>query len=230
MEAGVLIAIIGGTATVTTTIVAGIFKLLEFRKKKAEDSEKREPLTQIKLFEKDLFSKSEYWVNYTMKRLGFEQGDRNWLYETIMKCKIETIAKKSKEFIEQNDLNQMSNIKFENCVFALISEIIEEYNSAIKIEFRNHFGKNKGEKIFALVMDKQPTKESQSMGFNVWHATTITYMEKSIKDHCDAYYPTNVEKMTVILDEFKTAISSAYAHLFKTFSNFNGELDYLLYL
>ncbi len=79
-------------------------------------------------------------------------------------------------------------------------------------------------------MDKQPTKESQSMGFNVWHATTITYMEKSIKDHCDAYYPTNVEKMAVILDEFKTAISSAHAHLFKTFSNFNGELDYLLFL
>lgn len=230
MEAGVLIAIIGGTATVTTTIVAGVFKLLENRKRRLEESEKGEPLTQIKLFEKDLFSKSEYWVNYTMKRLGFEQGDRNWLYETIMKYKIETIAKKSKEFIEQNDLNQMSSVKFENGIFALISEIIEEYNSAIQTEFKNHFGKNKGEKIFSLVMDKQPTKESQSIGFNVWHATTITYMEKSIKDHCDAYYPTNVEKMAVILDEFKTAISSAHAHLFKTFSNFNGELDYLLFL
>jgi len=230
MEAGVLIAIIGGTATVTTTIVAGIFKLLENRKRRLEESEKGEPLTQIKLFEKDLFSKSEYWVNYTMKRLGFEQGDRNWLYETIMKYKIETIAKKSKEFIEQNDLNQMSSVKFENGIFALISEIIEKYNSAIQTEFKNHFGKNKGEKIFSLVMDKQPTKESQSIGFNVWHATTITYMEKSIKDHCDAYYPTNVEKMAVILDEFKTAISSAHAHLFKTFSNFNGELDYLLFL
>lgn len=230
MEAEVLIAIIGGTVTVTTAIVTGIFKLLEFRKKKAEDSKKVEPLTQMKLFEKDLFSKSEYWVNYTMKRLGFEQGDRNLLYETIMRCKIETIAKKSKEFIEQNDLNQMSSVKFENGIFALISEIIEEYNSAIQTEFRNHFGKNKGDKIFSLVMDKQPTKESQSVGFNVWHATTITYMEKSIKDHCDAYYPNNVEKMAVILDEFKTAISSAHAHLFKTFSNFNGELDYLLFL
>jgi len=230
METEVLVTIIGGTVTVTTAVVAGIFKLLENRRKKTDEASKKEPITQIKLFEKDLFSKSEYWVNYTIKRLGFEQGDRNWIYETIMRCKIETIAKKSKEFLEQNNLLDMSNIKFENAIFALISEIIEEYNTLIKEEFKEYFGKSKGEKIFVLVMDKQPTKESQSVGFNVWHAPTVTYMEKSIKDHCDAYYPNNVEKMSVVLDEFKTAISATHAHLYKTFENFNGELDYLLCL
>jgi hypothetical protein len=79
-------------------------------------------------------------------------------------------------------------------------------------------------------MDKQSTRESQSVGFNVWHAPTVTYMENSIKDHCEAFYPNNIEKMSVILDEFNCAISAAHAHLFKTFANFNGELDHLLYL
>jgi len=124
----------------------------------------------------------------------------------------------------------LSNTKFENLIFALISDIIEEYNRLIEEEFKKKFGKNKGEKIYALVMDKQPTKESQSVGFNVWHAPTVTYMEKSIADHCAAYYPNNVEKMDMILDEFKTAIGAAHTHLFKTFSNFNGELNYLLLL
>jgi len=230
METEVLVAIIGGTATLTTVIVTGIFKLLENRKKKVEEASKREPMTQIKLFEKDLFSKSEYWISYTIKRLGFEQGDRNWIYETIMKCKIEAVSKKSKKFIEDNDLLEMSNIKFENSIFSLISEIVDEYNSTIKEDFQKYFGNSKGERIYSLVMDKQPTKESQSVGFNVWHAATITYMEKSIKDHCDAYYPNNVEKMSVILDEFRTAINAAHTHLYKMFANFNGELDYLLCL
>ena len=228
MEVEVLIAIIGGTVTVTTAIVTGIFKLLENRKKKNEENSKRDPITQLSLFEKELFSKYEYWINYTIKRLGFEVGDRNWIYETIMRCKIESIVKKSREFLENNNLLELSNIKFENSVFALISEIIEEYNLMIKKEFKEYFGKNKGEKIFSLIMDKQPTKESQSMGFNVWHEPTITYMEKAIKDHCDAFYPNNVEKMSVVLDEFKTGISSTHAHLFKTFGNFNGELDCLI--
>lgn len=230
METEVLVAIIGGTVTVTTAIVAGTFKFLENRKKKAEEASKREPMTQIKLFEKDLFSKSEYMINYTIKHLGFESGDRNWIYETIMRNKIGTIVHKSKEFIEQNDLMDISDNKFENSVFTLISEIIDEYNSAIKEDFKEYFGKNKGEKIFSLVMDKQPTKESQSVGFNTWHAPTVTYMEKSIKDHCDAYYPNNIERMSVVLDIFRTAISSAHAHLYKMFANFNGELDYLLCL
>jgi hypothetical protein len=182
------------------------------------------------LFEKDLFSKSEYWINYTVKRLGFQQGDRNWIYETIMKIKIEVVAKKSKQFLEDNDLMSLSDTKFENLIFTLVSDIIEEYNEKIKSEFKSYFGKSKGEKIYSLVMDKQPSKESQSMGFNVWHAPTITYLEKSIKDHCDSYYPNNVEKMDMILDEFKSAIGAAHTHLYKTFSNFNGELDYLLCL
>jgi len=230
MENEVLTAIIGATAVISSTIVAGVFKILEIRKKKIEDANKREPLTQIRLFEKDLFSKSEYWVNYTIKRLGFEQGDRNWIYETIMRVKIETVSSKSKKFLEQNDLMSLSNSKFENLIFSLISETIEEYNSIIREEFKEYFGKNKGEKIFDLVMDKQPTKESQSIGFNVWHVPTITYLEKSIADHCASYYPNNVEKMDMILDEFKSVIGSAHSHLYKTFSNFNGELNYLLLL
>ena len=230
MGSEVLVAIIGATAAITSAIVAGVFKILETRKNKNSESQKREPMSQIKLFEKDLFSKSEYWINYTIKRLGFEQGDRNWIYETIMRNKIETISKKCKEFIEVNDLNELSESRFQNMIFTLISEIIEEYNAGIKKDCMAYFGKNKGEKIFSLVMDKQSTKESQSVGFNIWHAPTVTYMEKSIKDHCDAYYPNNVEKMSVILDEFNCAVSAAHAHLFKTFGNFNGELDHLLYL
>jgi hypothetical protein len=230
MEKEVLAAVIGATATVSATIVAGIFTLVGVRRKKKEEKLKKEPLTQISLFEKDLFSKSEYWINYTIKRLGFQQGDRNWIYETIMRVKIETIARKSKEFIEDNDLMSLTDSKFENLIFTLISDIIEDYNAGIKQEFKGYFGKNKGEKIFNLVMDKQPSKESQSMGFNVWHAPTVTYLEKSIKDHCDAYYPNNVEKMDMILDEFKSAIGAAHTHLFKTFSNFNGDLDHLLEL
>lgn len=226
----VLVAIIGATAVISSTIVTGIFKIIEFRKKKNQENERVEPITQIKLFEKELFSKSEYLINYTIKRLGFEQGDRNWIYETIMRVKIETITKMSKEFIEEYDLMALSDTKFENLIFLLISEIIEKYNKLVKEEFKTYFGKNKGEKIFNLVMDKQPTKESQSMGFNVWHSPTVTYLEKSIKDHCDSYYPNNVEKMDMILDEFKSAIGAAHTHLFKTFSNFNGELDHLLYL
>ena len=230
MSNEVLAAVIGATAVISSTIVAGIFKILEYQKKKKDEKSGQEPLTQLKLFEKELFSKSEYWVNYTVKRLGFQQGDRSWIYETIMKIKINTITKKTKEFLEQNDLISLTDIKFENLVFCLISEIIDEYNRLIKEEFVNNFGKSKGERIFTLVMDKQPTKESQSVGFNVWHATTITYMEKSIKDHCQAYYPNNIERMEMIIDEFKCAINAAHTHLYKTFANFNGELDYLLCL
>lgn len=230
MEKEVLVAIIGGVVAITTVIVTGIFKILENRRKKQEEAGKREPITQIKLFEKELFSKSEYWVNYTIKRLGFEKGERNWIYETIMRIKIETVARLSKKFLEENDLMTVNNNKFENLIFTLVSEIIDEYNTLIKEEFKSHFGKNKGDKIFELVMNKQSTKESQSIGFNVWHAPTITYLEKSLKDHCDAYYPNNVDKMEMILDEFKSALGAAHTHLFKTFGNFNGELDYLLYL
>lgn len=228
MEKEVLIAIIGGTVAVTTTIVTGIFKLLEIRKRKTEEKNKIQPITQIQLFEKDLFSKADYLVNYAVKRMGFEQGDRSWIYETIMTIKIQTIVSKTKLFIEKNDLNSINNTRFENMVFALISEIIDEYNSLIKESFVSKFGKSKGSKIFDLVMDKQPTKESQSLGFNVWHASTITYMEKTIKDYCHSYYPNNVERMDDILDLFKCAISAAHTHLYKTFGNFNGELDYLL--
>jgi hypothetical protein len=224
----VLVAVIGATAVISTAIVTGVFKVMESRKKKAEEANKREPITQMKLFEKDLFSKSEYWVNYTIKRLGFEQGDRNWIYETIMRVKIETIAKMFKEFLQNNDLMALSDTRFENLIFALISDIIDEYNEGIRVEFKEFFGKNKGEKIFNLVMDKQPSKESPSAGFNIWNALTITYLEKSIKDHCDSFYPNIVEKMSMILDEFKCAIGAAHTHLYKTFGNFNGELDFLL--
>lgn len=230
MEADVLIAIIGGTVTITTAIVAGIFKLLETRRKKAEERGKIEPITQLQLFEKDLFSKSEYLINYAIKRMGFEQGDRSWIYETIMKLKIKTITRKSKEFLQNSDINLLSKPRFENSVFSLVSEIIDEYNNLIKEEFIQHFGKNKGTKIFDMVMDKQPTKGSPSMGFNIWHASTITYMEKTIKDYCDSYYPSNVDRMDDILDLFKCAISAAHTHLYKTFGSFNGELDHLLYL
>lgn len=230
METEVLVAIIGGTVTVTTAIVAGIFKLLENKRKKVEEANKREPMTQIKLFEKDLFSKSDYWVSYAIKRLGFEQGDRNWIYETIMKCEIEVVVKNTKKFLETYDLAELPDAKFENLIFITLSETIEEYNALIKENFKEYFGKNKGEKIFNLVMDKQPTKESQSAGFNVWNATTITHLEKSIKGHCDAYYPNNIERADRVLDEIKCAISSVHVHLYKTFGNFNGELDYLLCL
>lgn len=230
METEVLVAIIGGTVTVTTAIVAGIFKLLENRKKKASEARKEEPITQMELFEKDLFSKSEYWTNYTIKRLGFEQGDRNWIYETIMRCEIEVIIKNSKKFLETHNLMELPIEKFENMVFTTLSETIEEYNSLIKEEFIKYFGKNKGEKIFNLIMNKQPTKESQSSGYNVWNEITITHLEKSIKGHCDAYYPNNVERADRILDEIKCAISSVHVHLYKTFGNFNGELDYLILL
>jgi hypothetical protein len=120
--------------------------------------------------------------------------------------------------------------KFENAIFALISEIVDEYNLNIKKDFQEYFGESKGEKIYDLIMDKQPTKESPSIGFNGWHATTITCIEKSISNHCEVFYPNNIERMSMILDEFKTAIFAAHAHLFKTFRNFNGELDYLLCL
>lgn len=229
MSNEILIAVISATATVTAAIVAGIFTIIQNRRKKEIEKGKKEPITQIKLFEKELFSKSDYWINYTIKRLGFEQGDRNWIYETIMRCKIETVVDKTKLFLEENDLMDMTDVKFENSIFILISDIIEGYNDYIKEEFIKYFGKNRGEKIFSLVMDKQCTKESQSVGFNIWHAPTVTYMEKSIKDHCEAYYPNNVEKMSVVIDEFKSGISAAHAHLFKTFANFNGELDCLLY-
>lgn len=228
MEKEVLVAIVSATAVISSTIVAGIFGIIGTRRKKREEASKREPMTQMRLFDKDLFSKSEYWVNYTIKRLGFEQGDRNWIYETIMRIKILTISKKSKEFLQKNDLMEISNAKFEYLIFILISDIVEAYNNETKEEFKKYFGKIKGEKIFNLVMNKESTKESQSIGFNVWHAPTISYLEKSIADHCAAYYPNNVEKMETILDEFKCATAAAHTHLFKTFANFNGELDHLL--
>jgi len=228
MDNEVLIAIIGATSVVSSAIAAGVFKLLELKKKRDIKISDEEPLTQIKLFENELFNKSEYWINYTIKRLGFEQGDRNWIYETIMHCKIKSTAMMCKTFIENNDLTSLTNIRFENLIFTLMSDIVDEYNDLILEEFEKYFGKNKGKKIFDLVMNKEPTKSSQSMGFNVWHSPSITYMEKSIKEHCDSFYPNNVEKMDVILDIFKCTIYSAHTHLFKTFGNFNGELDYLL--
>ena len=228
MEKEVLVAIVSATAVVSSTIVAGIFGIIGNRRKKREEASRREPMTQIRLFDKDLFSKSEYWTNYTIKRLGFEQGDRNWIYETIMRVKILTISRKTKEFLQENDLLELSNAKFENLVFKLVSDIVETYNNETKEEFKKYFGKVKGEKIFNLVMNKESTKCSQSVGFNVWHAPTISYLEKSIADHCAAYYPNNVEKMETILDEFKCATAAAHTHLFKTFANFNGELDHLL--
>ena len=228
MEKEVLVAIVSATAVVSSTIVAGIFGIIGNRRRKREEASKREPMTQMRLFDKDLFSKSEYWVNYTIKRLGFEQGDRNWIYETIMRVKILTISRKTKEFLQENDLLELSNAKFENLVFKLVSDIVESYNNETKEEFKKYFGKVKGEKIFNLVMNKESTKCSQSVGFNVWHAPTISYLEKSIADHCAAYYPNNVEKMETILDEFKCATAAAHTHLFKTFANFNGELDHLL--
>ena len=230
MDTDILVAIIGATATISAAIVTIIFRTSEKKRRKAEEEEMHSPITQIKLFEKELFSKADYWVNYTIKRLGFEQGDRNWIYETIMKNEIEVVSSMTKEFLEEYDLMDLSQIKFENLIFSLISEFIEIYNEKIKKDFCDHFGQNKGERIFNLVMDKQPSKESQSMGFNVWHSATITYMEKSIKDHCSAYYPNNVERMEMVIDEFKCGIGAAHTHLFKTFGNFNGELDYLLAL
>jgi len=230
METEVLVAIIGGTVTLTTAIMASIFKILENKKKKEYEANKGEPMTQIKLFEKDLFSKSEYWINYTIKRLGFEQGDKNWIYETIMRCEIEVIIKNSKKFLETYDLIELPVEKFENLVFTTLSETIKEYNLLIKEEFQKYFGKNKGEKIFNLIMNKQPTKESQSSGYNVWNEITITHLEKSIKGHCDAFYPNNIERADRILDEIKCAVSSVHVHLYKTFGNFNGELTYLMLL
>lgn len=223
-----IIAIIGATATITAAVVTGIFKFQETRRKKLKNkSEEYKPITQTNLFEKELFSKSEYLINYTIKRLGFEHGNRSWIYEVIMKNKIESVIENTKHFLEENTLEEISPAKFEGLIFALISEIVKTYNEKTKNDFCKYYGENKGEKIFDMVMDKQPTKESPSMGFNVWFAPVITYMEKSVKDHCDSYYPNNIERMDAILDQFKCAISAAHTHLFKTFGNFNGELEIL---
>lgn len=228
MDVQVLVAIIGGTTAIAAGIVTGIFKLIEFRKKKKAEDEAMEPLTQLGLFEKDLFNKADYWTKYTIKRLGFEQGEKNWIFENIMRIKIEVVTQKAKEFIENNDLITLSDIKFENSVFNMLSQVDTEYNNKVRSEFTQKFGKSKGEKVFDMVMDKQPSEENPSMGFNVWHSSIITYMEKSIKDHCDAHYLNNIEKMDLILDEIKCALATSYTHLYKMFANFNGDLDYIL--
>ena len=228
MQTEILIAVISATATVSAGIAAGFFEYMKVRNRKNKLKSNRKPLTQQKLFDNELFSKSDYWLNFSIHHLGFESGHRAWIYETIMRNKIFVVSKKAKEFLETIDLATLSDNKFENAIFKLISEMVKEYNDAAKEDFKEKFGKAKGEKIFELVMNKQSTPQSPSAGFNIWHEVTITYLEKSITDHCAAYYPNNIEKMDMILSELKAAVGTAHAHLYKTFKNFNGELNRLL--
>lgn len=226
----IIVAIMGATAAISSAIVAGLFKLAEFRKKRNIEDEEDKPLTQTKLFDHELFSKAQYFIDKSLKDIRFDDPDKSWIFETILKNKINSISNNVTKFLEKNDLEELSDEKFENAIFLTFSNIMQDWRKNAKEDFKAYFGCKKGERIFNLVMDKESSPESPSMGFMSWQCPVIDYLEKSIKNHCEAPYPNNVIKMNAILNEFTTSLNSIFPYVAKTFSNFNGQLTYLLCL
>jgi len=170
----------------------------------------------INLTEHSLFAEVSF-IKHKMKRIDVGHDKKNKIFRQLLLIKFDSIISFSNDLIIKKDLDKLSNSQFYAIIIKNMTDIVEDYNNKIKLEF--------GEDIFKLVM------LDQDKGFNNVHEKTIEFIkgniERSLKtDH--VVFVTVEDKLDFLFDMYYVAIKIAMTDVDKIYKNFNGDLDKLI--
>jgi len=171
---------------------------------------------KIILTEHTLFTECSF-IKHKINRIDVGNLKKNNVFRQLLLLKYDSIMKHSNDLISNRELNTLSNQQFYAIIIKNMTDIVNDYNNKIKLQFGND--------IYELIMlDKDK-------GFNNVHEKTIVFIkgniEQSLKsDHI--IFLTVEDKLDFLFDMYYIAMKIAMTDVDKIYKNFNGDLDKLL--
>lgn len=210
--------------TVGGVIFTAVFKVVELVVKNYLDKKRNlvtKSIPKENPLQHPLFSKISYWIERKIYLLDFGDDDRDYIYRSIIAIKFIVVSDKTKEFVKNRSLDNVSKNEFSNEIFKMISDAVGTYNNLIRRDFENRF--DKGYEIYEVTMN-HPIK-----GFNHKHEPIMEFLEMMVTEVCESdIYCSNSEKLEIILDTLQAALGVTYSNLEQTYKGMNGSLEQLL--
>lgn len=157
-------------------------EILSFSFKKRTDK-----INKPKALQHELFF-SQKFLTLHLQRVNFEDKHKQWLFDTILKIKIEKALEFTTDFIKTFELPK--NSRFLQYLFeSLIYKIIEAYEIEILNAYRKKYGEVLGNKIYNYVYVKifKPY-HSKNVEMLVRSCENISLSDSSINQKINTYF------------------------------------------
>jgi len=180
----------------------------------------------IKSFDKnldyhDLFV---YILRYKEKVTYFNFGDdnKNYIFKTILTCKLEAIESNLKIFLKDKDYEKFKPECLALSLMTITTSSIAEYERNIKERLNAKYPTKNTKLIYNYVMESP-------QGFNTYHKNNIEYLMLTIdKISNSKLLDNNYERMSWYMDTVGIAVQIAVLDAERTFVEFNGNFHKLL--
>jgi len=169
-----------------------------------------------------LFVNLELYKN-KIKSLSFNDENKDFIFKTILQCKIVAIEDKLKRFLDRKDIYKLCTKDLSVELIRLTDDIIQEYDLNIRKKIKERYLTKDYNAIYELVMNSES-------GFNNHHSKNVQtiYMYIGKISNSILYLDDNYEKISMYFDMVDMAIQTALLDVETVFKAFNGRFSKLM--
>jgi len=178
----------------------------------AKTNLRRDKLDRGMLLKHDLFLSRPLFNRY-ISNILFKEKDKEWLFDTILKHKIDHVISSAEHFIRNNHIETDSALlKFQ--MNELLDNMISAYEAEILTQFIQRYGHTCGNELFDYVYYE---------GFRKYHNNNVKHILTTIDKLSSSSNAVNFKLYSFLLNLY-IALDMAIYDCEQVFKDFNGHI------